>query len=306
MNVTPGIVALLGGLAVFLFFYAIYAPKKVVRKDDVSDQFFSENNADTGEEASAFDRYIRPALRNFLPQSPLSASLKDEQRSKIEQLLIRSGNPWGIRPEEYQGLQVFFAFAGFFLGLVLGVLGIIPVAPPLLVVLLTTAAGFIWPRSFHNTKREARSKEIQRQLPEALDLLVVTLASGQNFEPALEQVNGRLPQGLLRDELTKVSTEIRAGRSLERALLAFANRAANEEAETFAKSVAQAQHLGADVSETLSNQAASARRNYEALLDRKTARLSTTMFVPLILTMLPALLLVFLAPVVATLTGGFS
>lgn len=305
MNVTPGIVALLGGLAVFLFFYSIYSPKKVIKKDDISEQFFADNNADFGSESSAFDRYIRPALRNFLPQSPLSASLKDEQRTKIEQLLIRSGNPWGIRPEEYTGLQIFFAFVGFFLGLVLGVLGVIPLIPPVLLIVLTTVAGYIWVGSFHNSKRESRSKEIQRQLPEALDLLVVTLASGQNFEPALESVTRRLPQGLLREELDKVSKEIRAGRSLERALLAFANRAANEEAESFAKAVAQAQHLGSDVSETLSNQAAAARRNYEALLERKTARLNTTMFVPLILTMLPALLLIFLAPVVSNLTGGF-
>ena len=292
MEISPGIAALLSGLAVFLMLYSLFAPK-TFEKADITDTAF---NNDVAAEPNAFDRYIRPALRNFLPQTPLSASLSSKQRSSIEELLVRSGNPWKIRPEEYIGTQVLFVFVGTIAGIVLAFFELIPGVPPLAVIPVLAVVGYLIPFSYHNTLRENRIKEVQKQLPEALDLLVITLSSGQNFEPALRSVVPRLPAGLLKEELKRTVLEIRSGRSLDSALTGFADRSASDESASFAKAIVQAQKLGSDVSTTLELQAQSARRGYEARLEKKIARLSTTMFIPLIGTMLPAMLIIFTAP----------
>jgi tight adherence protein C len=293
--VNTGLAALLVGLSVFLTCYAIFAPRgKAV---------IQESSLDS---TDSFGRYIRPMLRNFIPQTPLNAQLSGAKRQKIQELLIRSGNPWKIRVEEYEGIKILFAAIGLFAGIFLSSLDLIPVVPGPVIVIGFALAGYVIPFSIHNSKREERAREVRKQLPEALDLLVITLASGQNFEPALGSVVPRLPEGLLREELSIVNSELRQGRTIKEALTAFARRASSDEVESFAKAVAQAQDLGSDVSETLANQAGSARQAYEASIEKKIARLSTTMFMPLILTMIPALMIIFLGPTTATLGAAFG
>lgn len=298
MNI--GLAALLVGLAAFLTCYAIWGPRAEPRSFE-----------SLPESPDSFNRYVRPMLRNFIPQSPLNAMLNgsnggNERREKIQILLIRSGNPWNIRPEEYLGIQFLFAAIGLFSGIFLASLELIPVVPPIVLIIGFAAAGYVLPFSIHNTKREERSREVQKQLPEALDLLVITMTAGMNFEPALSKVVPRLPEGLLRDELSKVNGELESGRSIQESLTAFANRASSDEVESFAKAVAQTQTLGSDVTDTLVNQAASARQSYEARIEKKIASLSSTMMVPLILTMIPALMIVFIGPTTLTLGNAFG
>lgn len=293
MESNIGLASILVGFSVFLVLYALLAPKK----NSVLPHTIDAND-------DGFSRYVRPMLRNFIPQTPLAAAANNHNQGKIRELLIRSGNPWKIRAEEFMGIQILFAAMGFFLGLIMAVWSPIAMVPGIVWLVGFPLAGFAIPYSYHNSLRESRAKEIQRQLPEALDLLVITLASGQNFEPALAQVTPTLPKGLLRDELTTVNHELGAGRTMEESLMDFASRASSDEVESFAKAVSQAQRLGADVSETLENQAAAARAAYEARIEKKISRLSSIMMVPLVFTMIPSLILIIIAPVMSNLTGG--
>lgn len=293
-----GLASLLIGISVFLVMYAIFAPRS-------SNSLASRVAPNTGGDDS-FNRYIRPMLRNFIPQTPLAAAAENMGSDKIELLLIRSGNPWRIRAEEFLGIQALFAAIGLFAGILMAAFSPITAIPGIVWLLGFPLAGYAIPYSYHNTLKENRSKEVQKQLPEALDLLVITLAAGQNFEPALDQVAPTLPEGLLRDEMVKVNYELAAGRSIEAALLDFARRASSDEVESFAKAVSQAQRLGADVSETLVNQAASARSAYESRIEKKISRLSSIMMIPLVFTMIPALMLIILAPTLSSLTQGMG
>jgi tight adherence protein C len=293
-----GLAAILIGISVFLIMYAIFAPRK---SSGIVGRTLPVAGSDDG-----FNRYVRPMLRNFIPQTPLSAAAQNMGSDKIELLLIRSGNPWKIRPEEFLGIQVLFAAIGLFGGILMAAFSPIAAVPGIVWMLGFPLAGYLIPYSYHNTLKENRSKEVQKQLPEALDLLVITLASGQNFEPALSQVAPTLPNGLLKEEIIKVNYELAAGRGIEASLLDFARRASSDEVEAFAKAVSQAQRLGSDVSETLVNQATSARAAYESRIEKKISRLSSIMMVPLVFTMIPSLMLIILAPTMSQLTTGMG
>lgn len=295
MESNVGLASILVGMSIFLILYAIFAP----RSKSTSHILEDHNATDDG-----FNRYVRPMLRNFIPQTPLALVADKNKTNKIQELLIRSGNPWNIRAEEFLSIQILFAAIGFFAGVLMYAFNPIAQVPPFLWVVALPLAGYVIPYSIHNSKKEARSKEIQRQLPEALDLLVITLAAGQNFEPALAQVAPTLPHGLLRDELVKVNAELEAGRPLKTSLIEFAQRTSSDEAESFAKAVSQATLLGSDVSETLENQATSARAAYESRIEKKISRLSSIMMVPLVFTMIPSLILIIIAPTMASLSGG--
>jgi tight adherence protein C len=296
----PGLVAIFIGIAAFFTVYAIVAPFTAKKRDSIQDEVFGEEEAFVP--TDSLGKYVRPILSNFLPQLP-AGLISGTRRRGVADLLVKAGNPWKVTPEEFIGLQLVFTMGGFIVGSALGFTGLLSIIPPLALVIGISAIGFFIPYSIYNTRKENRTKQIQRQLPEALDLLTVTLSSGQTFEPALRSVTAQLPEGLLRQEFTKINVELQAGSTLERSLTSFYKTNAAEEAESFSKAVIQTQKLGSDVSETLSQQSDFARSNYESRLERMIARLSTTMFIPLIITMLPAFLIIFIIPTLFQLQG---
>lgn len=301
-----GLLALLAGMTVFFLLYAIYAPVVNVQdtnsglkeglwdEDELSDPEIDSNDS--------IGKYVRPILNNFLPQLP-QINLSEERKSKLNKLIVTSGNPWKINAEELIGIQIAFSVIGLMGGLIIVSTGVINSAmiPPYILVLFGIIAGFFIPYSKYTSAKEARTKAVEKQLPEALDLLTITIDTGQVFEYALENVTGQLPDGLLKIEFGKVVVEMQAGSSLERSFRSLSRRFDSEDLESFTKAVIQATKLGADVSETLKQQADYVRSNYEARLQRMIARLETTMFIPLIGTMLPAFMLILLAPTMSQL-----
>jgi len=300
---TVGLISLFAGLATFFILYAIYAPiAKKEAKSTVQADVFGEQT-ETFESDDSLGKYVRPVLNNFLPQLP-QIKLGEERKRGLQSLIVKSGNPWHINPEEFIGLQAALGITGLLIGAGITALGIIPnVVPPIVIIIFLGAAGALLPYSIHNSRKQARSKAIQKELPEALDLLTITIASGQAFEFALENITRQLPEGLLRTEFTKVAVELQAGSTLEMSLTAFSLKFESDDLESFVKAVIQTSKLGSDVTETLSQQADFVRSNYEARIETMIARLETTMFIPLIITMLPAFMIIFIAPTLSQISA---
>lgn len=303
---TIGLLALMAGLTVFFIFYAIYAPvveKKEEKKEYIPDSWNEQSEPEIDSNDS-IGKYVRPVLNNFLPQMPRIA-LSDERKKGLDTLILKAGNPWRINAEEFIGLQIAFAIGGLLFSLLIISTGYIPsqIIPPFILPIFFAAVGYALPYSRYNSDRQARTKAVEKELPEALDLLTITLATGQSFEFALEGVQSQLPEGLLRNELGKVVVELQAGVTLEQSFRNLTRRFDSEDLESFTKAVTQATQLGSDVSQTLQQQADYVRSNYEARLQRMIARLNTTLFIPLAMTMLPAFMLIFIAPTMFQLSG---
>jgi tight adherence protein C len=298
--VAPAIIALLGMLTVICALYAIYTPMKAPKRDAIKDEFFNGTSSDMV--TDSLGKYARPLVNNFLPQLP-TAELTQERKEKVADFILKAGNPWKLNPEEYLAMKYIFGAIGFFIGLVLAVLNLIPVAPWYAVIGLFTLIGGFIPYSTYNSKKQSRTIESQKQLPEALDLLVVTLTAGEPFESALGQIVQQLPDGLMKIELSKVNLKIKAGTTLERALTQLSKEIESEELDSFGRAIIQAQKLGADVTETLQQQASFVRENHEARVEKMIAKLSSLMFIPLAATMLPAFLIIFLAPSLIQIQG---
>jgi tight adherence protein C len=301
-SLSIGLLALFSALTVFFILYAIYAPIVERPKSVVETEIFGEQ-VETFDADDSLGKYVRPVLNNFLPQMP-NIPLSEERKKSFADLMLKSGNPWKVTVEEFIGLSIALSVFGLLLGAAIAASGTIPdVVPPIVVVIFIAASGLVMPYSVYNTRKETRSKIIQRQLPEALDLLTITIATGQSFEFALTSVSTQLPEGLLRTEFSKIVVELQAGSTLERSFKAFSRKFESQDLESFTKAVVLANDLGSDVSQTLTNQADFVRSNYEARIERMIGRLETTMFIPLITTMLPAFMIIFIAPTLSTLSG---
>jgi tight adherence protein C len=293
---TVGLVAFLVGMAVFLAMYGALAP---VRTPDPT--FDMPDQRDSPEPTGGlFDRIVRPALRNFMPQSPFIAQVSASGRNKVTELLVQSGNPWKLLPEEYLGIQLLFGLAGAAIASFASVFLILP-GPTLAWTVGGAVLAAYYPKVKHDGARGRRRKEARRGLPEGIDLLRITLNSGLNFAPAISEVSRRLPDGIIKVEFQRIADDLNAGTALRDAMSSLARRMPSDEVESFCKAIILSERLGADVTDTLASQSKSAREAYEAMLDKKIGALPTTMFFPILGLMLPALFVVILAPALTSI-----
>jgi len=296
-----GFAAIAAGLTVFVLIYAIYSPvRKSSRRSTAVDEVFGEQGYQGSTEG--IGKYIQPILKNFMPSLP-EGMLSANRENNYRKLIREAGNPWRITPEELFVLQLAFGIIGALIGGFVAAAAPVEQIPAFLWPIAVGGVAMLLPYAFHTSARDKRTKDIQKNLPEALDLLTVMIRSGQTFEPALRRVTTQLAEGFLREEFTRVNIELQAGTTLSDCMRSFAASNNSDSAESFAKAIIQAQKIGADVTDTLTQQAVFARDDYEARLEKMIARLSTTMFIPLTICMLPAFMIIFIAPAIGNLSG---
>lgn len=282
---TPGIIAFFTIVAVLLAFYAAFAPSHPV----------AETDSDVGSPTSGFNKYIRPAVSNFLPTAPVFLNKYAYSSPGIESILMRSGNPWHLTPAEYVVLRLLSAAAGATVLSIMTAFGLIPIEP-IYGFLAGALVGYIVPSALLSTAWGKRRKEVARTLPEALDLLRICMSAGYNFSNALGQIVALLPDGTTRQELTRVLSDIRAGKTVEQALDDFAERVPTDQVDSFVSAVSISNSMGTDMARTLAAQADEARAVYERKVEQKAQKLQTTLFIPVIAMLLPSMMIIIFAP----------
>lgn len=293
---TPGLVAFFVIVSMLLAFYALLAPTNTKITTLDGDQVV---RGQTG----LFERIVRPALRNFLPQTPLAVTEYSRKNEGIRALLARTGNPWRVTPEEYVGVRILAVIAGIVVLTFLSTLNLFPV-PVYLAIALGAFLGYIAPKAMIDARWSARRRDLNAFLPEALDLLRICMNAGLNFTNSLKQTTELLPPGVTRDELARVYSEVAAGLTLNEALESLAYRCPTDGVEAFVRAVSQANVTGSDISDTLAYQADETRAEYERIVETRAQKLQTTLFFPIILFLLPSLMVIIFGPSISSLSSS--
>lgn len=142
---------------------------------------------------------------------------------------------------------------------------------------------------------KARQANIQRQLPDTMDLLTISVEAGLGFEQALERVIDSVP-GELSDEYARMMGEVRAGASRADALRAMDERVGIEEIKTFAMAIIQADAYGISIGKVLRGQADEMRIKRRQRAQEQAMKTPVKMLLPITLFIFPVLLIVILAP----------
>ena len=168
----------------------------------------------------------------------------------------------------------------------------------ILVVLGSLALGYFAPLYYLRRRAGKRQKEISRQLSDVLDLLVVCVEAGMGLFEAIKIVGDETERygQAIGTELAQVSVEVAAGTSLGQALRNLAERTAVEDIKPLAATLIQSEQLGSQIGPALrsSSDALRIKRRFRA---EEAAQKSTIKILfPLVLFILPAMLIVLLAP----------
>jgi tight adherence protein C len=156
---------------------------------------------------------------------------------------------------------------------------------------------FLLPSVWLNAEVNKVKQKIEREFPDALDLLSVCADAGLGFDQAMQRV-GEQMQNAIGAEFRRVSSEMEVGVSRADALRNMSQRLDVSELSSFVTIIIQSETLGMRIAEVLHSQAEQFRiiRHFKA--KEIAYRLPAKMIIPLALLILPALLIVILGPLI--------
>ncbi len=167
------------------------------------------------------------------------------------------------------------------------------------------ALGFIGPDYIVNSKIRSRQEKIRAQLPDALDLLAVSVEAGLGFDSAVSKLIESL-EGPLIDEFNLTLSEMRVGEARPEALRKLSDRAGVAELSAFTRALIQADTLGISLGRILRVQAADTRERRQSLAEERAMKAPIKMLFPTVLFIFPSMFIVTIGPAFLSLTGLFS
>ncbi len=168
------------------------------------------------------------------------------------------------------------------------------------------AIGFVGPEAVLNRRIDERRKEMEKSLPDLIDLLVISVEAGLGFEAAMGRVVQAVP-GELSREFTRTLQETRVGVSRHKALRALAERTDVDDLNAFVLALIQADQFGVSIARMLRVQADEMRVRRRQRAQEKAFAAPVKLVFPLVLCIFPSMFVVLLGPAainIATVFGG--
>ena len=214
----------------------------------------------------------------------VSGILTDDQRKSLDKQLSLAGDFLGITAEEYVGLSILSFIGGVVFGVIAGWLTGMGVVMLIIVAPLGGALPYLQVAS----AATLRMKQINRNLPYAVDLLALAMSAGKDFPGAVRQVVEKSsdPDDALIEEFSRMLQELGIGRTRKQALLGFAERAPIETVQEFVNSVVQAEEKGNPLADVLQIQAGMSRMRRSVRAEQAAAKAGVQMIGPLALLLL--------------------
>jgi tight adherence protein C len=209
---------------------------------------------------------------------------------QLRKLLLTAGF-YRTQPETFLGYQVIAAVACGAYPILAGGLSVMNI----LMMALLAACGWIIPRFFVQRKGKFRAERIEDDLPDLIDLLVVTVEAGLSLSSSLATASRRI-DGPLGDELRLAMQEQRMGLPVSDVLHNMLRRADNPSMRSFVRSLVQGETLGVSIGTILRNLADEMRERRRSRAEERANKAPVKMLFPLIFLIFPSLFIVLLGP----------
>jgi len=295
---TPLILALFAGLGVLMIFIGLARTPSTNTAAMVQQRLsvYGGEKPATLEEMELqrpfSERFLRPAIERL--GSLLSRSTPQKARQNLMNRLDLAGRPGNLTPEDFAAVRIVAAAVMAAIGLLLGLLLANPVY---LIVSLAVGAilGYYLPVLWLKQKVDARRSEIQKGLPDAMDLLVIAVDAGLGFDAALARVTDKY-RNALSDEFAKVLREVSLGRPRLEAMDEMGRSSGVEDLHNFIQAIIQSEQFGTGIGKILRIQADEMRRKRRQRAQEKAAQATLKMMLPMVGCIFPTLWIVLLGP----------
>ncbi|TMD80628.1 MAG: type II secretion system F family protein [Chloroflexi bacterium] len=294
------LLALVVGLGIFIIFigFSRNAASAASTADIVAQrlQVYGGEKPLTMEEVELQRPFSERALRPMIEKlgALLSRSTPQEARKKLLNELDLAGRPGNLTPEDFGAVRIVAAAVTAAVGLLLGLV----LGSPLYAVLGLaggTVIGYFLPQLWLRQKVNDRRREIQKGLPDAMDLLVIAVDAGLGFDAALARVVEKY-KNALSDEFAKVLREVSLGRPRLEAMDEMGRSSGVEDLHNFIQAIIQSEQFGTGIGKILRIQADEMRRKRRQRAQELAAQATLKMLLPMVGCIFPTLWIVLLGP----------
>jgi tight adherence protein C len=238
------------------------------------------------------ERFLRPAIERL--GSIMSRSTPQKARQNLMNRLDLAGRPGNLTPEDFAAVRIVAAAVtaaiGVGIGLLLGNVVYLAIS-----VAAGAILGFYLPVLWLKQKVDARRSEIQKGLPDAMDLLVIAVDAGLGFDAALARVTDKY-KNALSDEFAKVLREVSLGRPRLEAMDEMGRSSGVDDLHNFIQAIIQSEQFGTGIGKILRIQADEMRRKRRQRAQEKAAQATLKMLLPMVGCIFPTLWIVLLGP----------
>lgn len=249
----------------------------------------------------AFGPGLTPFLAAALPDS-------DARKQELKTDLIRAGY---YQPHAFENIQairwIFLTVPLFLLCVMVNVLPARLEMWAIGTMLAVAILGWALPKVYIGSQARDRRSEIERSLPDVLDMLNMCVSQGMTLVTALKRVIRELQSVFpaLSQELRIVAEQAELG-TLEHALSNFARRVDAPDVHSFTSLLIQTERMGTSVSVALGDYAENMRESLRQRADEKANKATFQLLFPTVLFLMPSVYLFLLGPSVIKLTDFFA
>jgi tight adherence protein C len=278
------------GSAVFFFGEVVTAPMRERRSLLARAAHYGQMRIVHGRELPKFrERALAPIIGKLS-----RLMLRINPKTNLESVAIKLAQA-GMRrttPATLLAARAGFGIGGLVLGLLLASSS--SAQTGLMAVILFTVVGFFGPSYWVTLKARRRQDAVSADLPDALDLLAVSVEAGLGFDGAISKLTDHM-EGPLIDEFELALGEMRVGEGRAEALKRMAERVPAPEMSSFVRAIVQADQLGISLGHPRI-QATDARLKRQAAAEEKAMKAPIKMLFPLVMFIFPAMFIVILGP----------
>ena len=306
MPILPIAVAVVAAAAVLLIVYGLVgtAPVDPVQARLTQLGSMQAKNLEELElQQPFFDRTIKPLTARLSGSVARITSANFSERT--DKRLALAGNPGDMRTGDWLGIKAMGAVAGAgILFLLFGILGG-NILNGIVFAVLGLGIGYIFPEFWLSGRIKKRQKLVLIQIPDALDLLTISVRAGLGFDAALGKVVEKM-KGPLVDEFRRALAEVRVGKVRRDALRDIVARTEVQPLTNFIGAIIQAEQLGVSISKVLQIQSEQLRIERRQRAEEMAAKAPIKMLFPLVGCIFPALFIVILGPAIILIIGNLG
>jgi tight adherence protein C len=240
------------------------------------------------ESEGGFDRVVDTLKKigNKVPRSP-------SEMGKLQQRLVTAGYRSNEAVPVFLGIRIGFAL------LLFALFGSpIAIRPNFFMALAACGLGYVLPGIVLARRAKSRQHRIRLGLPDALDLLVVSVEAGLGLDQAIQRVSDELAFAHpdLADEMRLINLELRAGKARSEALKNFGERTQVDDVISLVAMLVQTDKFGTSVAQSLRVHSETSRTKRRQRAEEAAAKTGVKMVFPLVFCIFPAIWIVTIGP----------
>lgn len=240
--------------------------------------------------------------RGAPPRAPARTLRRGRKGSSSTDLVKRAGLEGRVDEDGLRAARLHLAGMGAAAGAVVG--AVISLEMGLLLAAVAAAAGLYAPTWALRRLERERALELERSLPEMLEVVALGLRSGLSFDRSFQLYSMHFPSSFARSCASAQKSWSLGLRTRDEALRELAQSYRSDQLERTAERIVRSLRFGSALAPDLEAAAAEARARRRSQVEERVAKAPVKMMVPTGALILPAMLILILGPILLELMQG--